>query len=206
MKLLIIDDHPIFRQALTVLLRAIRPDVAVEEAGDLPEALERAAAEAFDIVLLDLKLPGTTGVAALHTLRERLPDMPVIVVSGETYPPLVREAIEAGAMGFLPKSLPPDALAQALRDVLDGRVFLPEDAALNFAGPPPDDRLPELTARQMDVLRLVVQGKSNKAIARELGLSAQTVKSHVTGAMRALGAHNRTELVYVAARRGLRLG
>lgn len=205
MNLLVVDDHPIFRQGLRMLLRTISGELQVDEAGDTTQALEIARARPCDIVLLDLKLPGINGMAALETFRDLLPGIPVVVVSGESEPGAVREAIERGAVGFIPKSLPPERFVEALTQVLDRKIYLPAEALRPPRGAA-SGSVPELTARQMDVVRRVVLGRSNKEIARDLGLSAETVKSHLTRAMRALDASNRTELVYIAARRGLRLG
>lgn len=187
-----------------MLLQTLDGGVIVEEANDFGRALEKATSGAWDLILLDLKMPGIHGLEALVALRTNLPEVPVVVVSGEHDPTLVREAIERGAMGFIPKSMTPERLVEALGQVLDHKIFLPEDAFVTTSVRP-GDRLPELTARQMEVLRRVVQGKSNKLVARDLGVSSETVKSHLAAAMRALNANNRTELVYIAARRGLRL-
>lgn len=204
MKLLIVDDHPLFRQGLRMLLQAIDASIQVEEAGDLGQALARVAGGSYDIVLLDLRMPGAQGMTALEELRSRLPPATLVVVSGEQSPDTVRAAIDAGAIGFIPKSLAPERMVEALRCVLDRRIYLPVDAfpggAAEHASP-----LPELTERQVEVLRGVVRGKSNKSVARDLGVSSETVKSHLSAAMRALGAHNRTELVFIASQRGLRL-
>ena len=205
MNLLIVDDHPLFRQGLRMLLQTIDAALSVEETGDIDAALQKARAAAFQLILLDLRMPGTEGLAALEKLRDALPDVPVVVISGEYDSNMVREAIDRGAMGFIPKSLTPDRLVDALRHVLGLKVYLPDDAFLVASGGR-RDCLPELTARQTEVLRLVVQGKSNKLVARDMGVSAETVKSHLAAAMRALNAANRTELVYIAARRGLDLG
>jgi DNA-binding NarL/FixJ family response regulator len=202
--LLIVDDHPLFRQGLRLLLQTIDAALIIDETGDIDTALQKARAGDFQLILLDLRMPGTAGLATLERLRNTLPDVPVVVISGEYDSTVVRQTIDRGAMGFIPKSLTPDRLVDALRQVLGLKVYLPDDAFLATAGGG-SDRLPELTARQMDVLRLVVQGKSNKRVARDMGVSAETVKSHLAAAMRALNAANRTELVYIAARRGLDL-
>lgn len=204
MNLLIVDDHPLFRQGLRMLIQAMNRGAIVHEAGDFGEALEKARTSDCDLILLDLRMPGVNGLAALDALRARLPGVPLVIISGESAPALVRETVERGAMGFIPKSLTPERLVEALDQVLDRKIYLPEDALLTPADPA-GDRLPELTVRQMEVLRRVVQGKSNKRVARDLGVSSETVKSHLAAAMRALRASNRTELVYIAARRGLRL-
>lgn len=215
MNILLIDDHTLFREGLKFLLRSLDAALEIDEAGDCAKALERAAGRSYELVLLDLKMPGVNGFDALAALREAIPAAPVVVLSGEDNSGVVRAAIERGAMGFIPKSSTPEVLIQALRLVLAHGVYLPP-AVLNSAGPAASASLasqtagghatlPGLTPRQMDVLRCVIQGKSNKIIARELDLSEGTVKAHLSSVLRALGTHNRTEAVYAAAKLGLRL-
>ena len=165
-------------------------------------------------MLLDLKMPGLNGLDALAALREAAPGMPLVVLSGESDPGVVRAAIEGGAMGFIPKSSTPEVLIQALRLVLAHGVYLPPlvldaaYAALSSAPVSPRTAttvLPGLTPRQMEVLRCVIRGEPNKVIARELDLSEGTVKAHLSAVFQALGAHSRTEAVYAAAKLGLRL-
>ena len=205
MKLLIVDDHPLFRHGLRMLLETIRDDLLIDEVGEIDAALAASKAGAFELILLDLRMPGTGGLAALEALRAELPDVPVVVISGEYDANAVRSAIDRGAMGFIPKSLTPTRMVNALRQALELHVYLPDDTTLALAMPS-RDQLPELTPRQIQVLRLVVQGKSNKHVARDMGVSSETVKSHLAAAMRALNANNRTELVYAAARRGFSFG
>ncbi len=210
--ILLVDDHALFREGLKFLLRSLDAGLELDEAGDCARALERASARSYDLVLLDLKLPGVNGMDALKALREAVPSTPLVVLSGEEDPRLVREAIERGAMGFIPKSSTPEVLIQALRLVLAHGVYLPP-AVLDTpaaAAPPPhpesaEAKLPLLTERQMDVLRCVIQGKPNKVIARDLDISEGTVKAHLSSVMHALGARNRTEAVFAAAKMGLRL-
>ena len=212
MNVLLVDDHVLFREGLKFLLRSLDAALEVDEAGDCAKALERAAARSYDLVLLDLKIPGVAALEALAALRNAIPATPIVVLSGEDNPAVVRAAIEHGAMGFIPKSSTPEVLIQALRLVLARGVYLPPavlDAARAPARASPLDPgevvLPGLTPRQMDVLRCVIQGKSNKIIARELDVSEGTVKAHLSSVLRALDARNRTEAVYAAAKLGLRL-
>ena len=210
MNLLLIDDHALFREGLKFLLRSLDAALQVDEAGNCARALEHAAARSYDIVLLDLRRPGVEGLDALAALREAMPHAPLVVLSGEDNPAVVRAAIERGAMGFIPKSSTPEVLIQALRLVLAHGVYLPPTVLGATPVPAPPDAagqsvLPGLTPRQMDVLRCVIQGKSNKLIARELDVSEGTVKAHLSSVLRALDAHNRTEAVYAAAKLGLRL-
>ncbi len=209
MNVLLIDDHALFRGGLKFLLRSLDAALEVDEAGGCAKALEFAAARAYDLVLLDLKMPGVAGLDALAALRDAIPAAPLVVLSGEDNPGVVRAAIEGGAMGFIPKSSTPEVLIQALRLVLARGVYLPP-AVLNATAAPPEAAedgaaLRGLTQRQIEVLRCVIQGKSNKVIARELDVSEGTVKAHLSSVLRAFGARNRTEAVYAAAKLGLRL-
>jgi DNA-binding NarL/FixJ family response regulator len=214
--ILLVDDHVLFREGLKYLLRTLDAALDMDEAGDCAKALEHATARSYDLVLLDLKMPGVAGLDALAALRDATPSAPVVVLSGEDHPEVVRAAIERGAMGFIPKSSTPEVMIQALRLVLAHGVYLPPtvlDAPAASSTPAsaasqttaPQTRLAGLTPRQMDVLRCVIQGKSNKIIARELDVSEGTVKAHLSSVLHALGTHNRTEAVYAAAKLGLRL-
>jgi DNA-binding NarL/FixJ family response regulator len=216
MKILLIDDHALFREGLKFLLRSLDAALEVDEAGNCAKALEHAAARSYDLVLLDLKMPGVEGLDALAALREAIPGVPLVVISGEDNPGVVRAAIERGAMGFIPKSSTPEVLVQALRLVLAHGVYLPptvlDAAAVTTPAPAVDSQGPAgqatslgLTVRQVDVLRCVIQGKPNKIIARELDISEGTVKAHLSSVLRAFGVRNRTEAVYAAAKLGLRL-
>jgi DNA-binding NarL/FixJ family response regulator len=211
MRVLLVDDHALFREGLKFLLRSLDSALEIDEASDCARALEKTAATRYDLVLLDLKMPGRHGLDALASLRESLSGAPVVVLSGEDDADTVRAAIEGGAMGFIPKSSTPEVLIQALRLVLAKSVYLP---AAVLHGPPPTAAEPGpgrpgaltgLTRRQMEVLRGVIHGQPNKTIARELDLSEATVKAHLSSVLRALGARNRTEAVYAAAKLGLRL-
>ena len=203
------------------LLGSFDADLRLDEAGNAAQALELVAAHRYDLVLLDLRMPGLDGMDALAALRAAVPGTPLVVLSAEDDPAVVRAAIEGGAMGFIPKSSTPEVLIQALRLVLAQGVYLPPavlDTAYSVPAPAPapapssaeaapgDGSLPSLTPRQMDVLRRVIRGKPNKVIARELQVSEGTVKAHLSAVFLALGAHNRTEAVYAAAKLGLRLG
>jgi DNA-binding NarL/FixJ family response regulator len=205
MRILLIDDHALFRGGVKYLLRGLDDGVETDEAGDCGQALEKLGAGSYDLVLLDLKLPGVNGIDALASLRDAAPGTPVIVLSGEDDPEVVRASIERGAMGFIPKSSTPEVMIQALRLVLTRGVYLPP-TALDAVPARVATALPGLTPRQMDVMRCVIRGMPNKVIAREIDVSEATVKAHLTAVFHALGARNRTEAVYVAAKLGIRLG
>jgi DNA-binding NarL/FixJ family response regulator len=216
MNLLLIDDHALFREGLKFLLRSLDEALVIEEAANCAAALERAAARTYDLVLLDLNMPDAGGLDALAAFRNALPAAPVVVLSGEDNPNVIRRAIESGAMGFIPKSSTPEVMIQALRLVLARGIYLPPKVL--DAGPidsaatcstaqtnSADVAALGLTGRQIDVLRCVIQGKPNKIIARELDVSEGTVKAHLSSVLRTFGVRNRTEAVYAAAKMGLRL-
>jgi DNA-binding NarL/FixJ family response regulator len=217
MKILLIDDHPLLRGGMRYLLRSLDADLEMDEASDATQALDLVSKRQYDLVLLDLKMPGLNGMDALSALRTAIPGTPLVVLSGEEDPAMVRAAIDGGAMGFIPKSSTPEVLVQALRLVLAQGVYLPAtvldpsySAPASTSSSVPastgGSMLPGLTPRQMDVLRCVIKGKPNKVIARELDVSEGTVKAHLSAVFLGLGVHNRTEAVYAAAKLGLRLG
>jgi DNA-binding NarL/FixJ family response regulator len=216
-KILIIDDHPLILEALRHVLRALDPAIEVLEARDTSEALALAKAHTdIDLTLLDLGLPGKRGLDALHELRSEKPDLPVVVLSATEDPETVLGAVDAGAMGFISKGSRNDVLVNALRIVLSGAVYLPPQllqhrsiaAGEREATVHPSSltyRDVGLTDRQAEVLSLLIQGKSNKLICRELGLAEGTVKIHVTAILKALNVVNRTQAVVAVSRLGLRL-
>ena len=209
MNILLVDDHELFRSGLRLLLTDFAPNASFYEAGACRD-VEGLTAIAFDLVLMDFHMPGVGGLEALARVREWLPDAPVVVVSGDETPSVIRSTIEAGAAGYIPKSSSHPVMVAALRLVLAGGVYLPVTAlsTLPDAVEPPSAKSEprgndELTERQMQVLKRAIRGLGNKSIARELNLSEATVKVHLSSAFRALGVHNRTEAVYEAARRGI---
>lgn len=212
MHVLLIDDHALFRRGLRLLLADLHAAIEFTEADDC------ACASALvdlkpDLVLLDLHMPGSRGLDALAFAKSAFESAALVVLSGEDDPPLIRQAIESGAAGFVPKSSTPEVLKSALRLILAGGVYLPPHALRGLAAPGATAAEParrsagplagRLSERQHEVLRRAIQGKSNKLIARELRVSEGTVKAHLSASFRALGVGNRTEAVYAAARFGL---
>lgn len=204
MKVLLVDDHTLFREGLALLLALVDDHVQVLHASTLQQA-EAALPLQPDLVLLDLALPGVRGLDGLHAMRRMTEDIPVVVLSGTEDPATMRACVDAGAMGYIPKTAGSAHMQAALRLVLAGEVAMPQaaEAAAPTARADPG-RLLGLTPRQLDVLRGLVRGKTNKAIARDLGIHADTVKSHVTAVLQALGARNRTEAVYAVRNLSLR--
>ena len=206
MKLLIVDDHAIVREGLAALLRQLGPDTVVLQAFDAAQGLGLVDVHAdLDVVLLDLTLPGMGGLPAIQAFGARRPGLPVIVLSSTEAPATVRQALAAGALGYVPKSANPQTLLSAVRLVLAGDVYIPPLVLAEPRAAATDSAEPgmQLTPRQRDVLKLLAAGLSNKAIGRELGLSDKTVKAHITAVFRALNVVNRTQAATIAQRSGL---
>jgi DNA-binding NarL/FixJ family response regulator len=217
LKVLVIDDHPLVQEGVSAALESLADKVTVMAARDAEQGLALAAENPdLDLVLLDLALPGMSGFNLIGKLHERLPSLPVVVLSALEDPENVRHAINAGAMGFVPKSAATRVLIEVLQQVLEGNVTVPlalqsvgqsvspaplPGGANSSATTEPDVAL--LTLRQLEVLSRVCQGKTNKQIATELGLSEKTVKAHVTAIFKVLGVVNRTQAVLVARRVGM---
>jgi DNA-binding NarL/FixJ family response regulator len=217
LKVLVVDDHPLIREALRQVLRALNKDIDLLEAGSGPEALAAANRnDGIDFILLDLALPGADGFAVLRELRERHPSFPVVVLSASDHAEVVMRALDAGAMGFIPKTSSNEVLLGALRLVLSGGVYLPAEVLRHTPAPVLVSKSAMaaaevgyrdlgLTERQAQVLALVVQGKPNKIICRELNVAEGTVKIHVTAILKALGVTNRTQAVIAVGKLGLKL-
>jgi DNA-binding NarL/FixJ family response regulator len=220
-KILIVDDHPLIREALRHVLAVLDADIALIEAQNFAEGLAAAADNPnLDLILLDLGLPDADGIEALSELRRRYPAVPTVVLSASEYPATVMRAIEAGAMGF-PKTTSSHLLLNALCLVLSGGVYLPTEVLRQHQGTPEQalrlaveasdggkmltPREIGLTGRQADVLALLVQGKSNKLICRELDVAEGTVKIHMTAILKALNVTNRTQAVIAVGKLGLQL-
>lgn len=204
-RVLIADDHPLYRAALQTILPRACSGAHVAEAACQDEVMNQVASDSdFDLIVLDLNLPGATGLSCLRYVHDAAPLTPIIVVSGNDDPATMSEARLAGAAGYVPKSAPGDVLVHAIRLVMAGGTYLPAAAALRHSmslGSTPADPIGEpLTSRQLRVLRLLTQGLSNKQIARDLEISEITVKAHVSAIFRKLGVSNRTQAANAARR------
>jgi len=205
-EILLVDDHALFREGISLLLRNEFPEWRVHHAGNLAEAASLLAREPrIGLVLLDLALPDSAGLAGLARLRA-LASMPrYVVMSSSEGQDLVESAIENGAAGFIPKSSQAGAMMTAMRIVLDGGVYLPAHSHPAASSLASANAALDISPRQADVLRLLVEAKSTKLISRELSISEATVKTHLAMIYRKLGAASRTQAVVAVARMGLRL-
>ena len=206
-RFLIVDDHPLFREALSSALRLVEAEADIYEATSIEGALDVLDAhDDFELALLDLSLPGTTGFSGLIRLRTSRPKLPILVVSGHEDPAVVREALSLGIAGYVPKSTSKKRLAEAIAKALAGDVYEPElpGAAPVVTAPSEESRilqrLRDLTPQQLAVLELVREGRQNKAIAYELKLAETTVKAHVSEVLRKLGVVSRTQAVIEVAK------
>jgi len=203
MKILLVDDHQLVRAGLVLVLKQMEEGVELLEAGTGREAIEMAnAAPDLDLILMDLDLPEGSGLEALTAINAKTPAMPVVILSAMEDQTMVSRAMELGARGFIPKSASGDVMLNSLRLVLSGGVCLPPGYGDVARGEVNSD-IPNLTQRQLEVLRLMAQGNSNKEIARQLGISENTVRVHISAIISAMDATNRTEAAYSAMRLGL---
>jgi len=216
LKVLVIDDHPLVQEGVAAALESLGHEVNVISAADCEQGLAAAAANPnIDLVLLDLALPGLSGLGVIGALHQRFPSLPVVVLSALEDAENVRSAIGAGAMGFVPKSAQTHVLIEVLQQVLEGNVSVPSSlggvnaspgvaaATPGAVGAASEPDVAAMTVRQLEVLSRLCQGKTNKQIAMDLGLSEKTVKAHVTAIFKILGVVNRTQAVLVARRIGM---
>lgn len=200
-KVLLVDDHPVVRQGLRTFLDVQEDITVVGEAADGASGVAAAEELRPDVVLLDLRMPGSDGLSALHGLREHGNPAKVLVITSFTEPAAVLPAVRAGAAGYVYKDVDPPALAAAIRSVHAGHVLLHPDVVRQLAA---SESVPSrLTPREREVLALVARGRSNREIARDLSLSEKTVKTHVSAILTKLGVQDRTQAALQAVRSGL---
>jgi DNA-binding NarL/FixJ family response regulator len=207
MDVLVVDDHPIIHETLGAVVRSVAPEAQIHSEMDLGNALSRARQlKKLELVLLDLALPGCSGIEALERFLKVMPRVRVVVISATEDPDSVRAALDAGAAGYLPKTSQPKVMAEALRLILAGGTYVPPQAggAVPPAKPPPTLADLGITERQADVLKQLVKGLPNSEIARVLNISENTVKQHAHAAYRALGVSSRTEAIVVLAKMGIK--
>jgi DNA-binding NarL/FixJ family response regulator len=209
MKTLLADDHPLMREGVRHVLAQLEPPVEILDAHDYPSLFAQTALHPdLDLALVDLNMPGFVGTQGIAQYRNRFPDIPLVVISASESARDIRSALDAGALGYIPKAASSETMLAALRQVLAGDLYLPaclgrDQDGLHTVAPESFEALQAtgLTARQLEVARLLAQGCANKAIAGMLSMSESTVKVHVAAIFRALGVTNRTEAVLAIQRR-----
>jgi DNA-binding NarL/FixJ family response regulator len=203
MKTLLADDHPLMREGIRQVLSQLGPSVEIVDAHDYPSLFAQTARHPdLDLSLVDLNMPGFIGMQGISQYRSHHPDIPLVVLSASESPHVIRSVLEAGALGYIPKSTPAAGMLAALRQILAGNLFVPDCLGQSgsdpHSAPPPDLealRNRGLTARQLDVAHLLAQGCANKVIGGLLSMSENTVKVHMAAIFRALGVTNRTSAV-----------
>ncbi|MDH5489413.1 MAG: response regulator transcription factor [Rhodospirillaceae bacterium] len=204
MRILIADDHKLFRAGLVLVLKQLGDDLEISEAGTGAEAIEIATTEPTpELILMDLDLPGTNGLEALSAINAVKADIPIVILSAMEDQVTISRAMELGARGYIPKSASGDVMINSLKLVISGGVCMPLGFSENGDKNKTDASTPNLTRRQLEVLRLMATGNSNKEIAHDLGISENTVRVHISAIITALDATNRTEAAYSAMRIGL---
>lgn len=210
MRIIIVDDHPLFIDGIRHIIKALDDNVDLIEANSAKEALlllEKSSN--IDLILLDLHMPDLDGLSMINHRRIQGACVPLVVISGDDDPKTINSVINSGVMGFIPKSYSGKKLLNALRTVISGEIYIPEstiDYSYNNSHhnhSKLDSSTLEITKRQLQVLGLLASGYSNKQISSILFLTENTVKSHVSALLRALDASNRTECVIIARSKGL---
>lgn len=227
MRVLLIDDHALLRAGVALLLKQVRPDIEVVEAGTMAEGLEEARRQSLNMVFLDLDLPDGNGFDALQQMKVDRPSLPVVIMSAQDDPAIIDRAIELHAMGFVPKSQNPEVLFAALQAALAGGVFLPASIVDRGDLTPPSAAWPYsrhdpggsglvnqvttafdlgLTPREFDTLKWVVLGYPTKTIAQKMGVEDITIRKYVSSLLAHFNVRRRTELIVYVAKSGIRLG
>jgi DNA-binding NarL/FixJ family response regulator len=199
-KVLVVDDHPLMRVGIAAIINARADMITVAQAGDGEEAVELFEQHRPDVTLMDLRLPRMSGVNTIQTIRSRHEQARFVVLTTYEGDEDIHQALAAGAQGYMIKGMPHDALIEALRRVHAGGRFLPRPVKQALASRNPNS---DLSSRERQVLALLADGKSNKDIAGELGITEATVKCHVSAILMRLGVSDRTQAVVVALQRGL---
>lgn len=208
MKILLVDDHFVVREGIAALLRGLLPEADVVEAGDGEEALQAVQREIPALVILDIGLPGISGLEVTRRLRQRLPQLRVLFFSMHDELPLVRQALDAGAAGYVTKGAAPAVLLEAVRRVLAGQLYIEQPLATRLACQPRgleagDPRLHGLTRREFDIFVMLARGLPARQVAEHLCVSAKTVSNHVTLLKQKLQVSSHAELVHLAIDSGV---
>jgi len=203
MNILLVDDHAVVRQGYASLLRALLPAVEVREAASGEEALSRVQEAVPHLVIMDVGLPGISGLETTRRLRQRLPQLRVLFFSMHDELPLVRQALDAGAAGYLTKSCAPEVLIEAVRRILDGHASIEQALATELAYSPSDQRLQGMTPRELEIFLMLAKGTPTRAIADQLNISSKTVSNHLTLLKSKLQVSSHAELVHLGIDMGV---
>lgn len=204
-RVILVDDHTMVRRGLATFLKAFDDLVLAGEAGSGEEAIQLCGESLPDVVLMDMVMPDMDGATATRAIRQQFPQVQVIALTSFKEGELIRNALEAGAIGYLLKDVSADELVQAIRAAHAGRATLSPEAAQSLVQSviqPPDPGF-DLTDREREVLTLMIEGLNNTQIAGSLGVSPSTIKSHVSNILSKFGVASRTEAVTLALRHGL---
>jgi len=203
MKILIVDDHALFREGLCYVLKSLEAQVSILEASNYDSALQCVSENPdIDLILLDLHLPGKNGFAILSALIQQYPALPVVIISASNQHSDIQRTIDAGAMGYIPKDTTSAVMLNALRLILSGGIYVPQSLP-HQNSQTSDNNASNLTPRQLQVLALLTQGDSNKEIAFKIDIAEATVKMHITSILKTLGVSNRTQAALAAEKMGL---
>ncbi|OPA88953.1 DNA-binding response regulator [Pseudomonas fluorescens] len=203
MNILLVDDHAVVRQGYASLLRALLPAIEVREAASGEEALSRVQEAVPNLVIMDFGLPGISGLETTRRLRQRLPQLRVLFFSMHDELPLVRQALDAGASGYLTKSSAPEVLIEAVRRILDGHAYIEQVLATELAYTPSDQRLQGMTPRELEIFLMLARGTPTRMIADRLNISSKTVSNHLTLLKSKLQVSSHAELVHVGIDMGV---
>lgn len=204
MKILIVDDHALFRDGLSLVLQSLEYEVSILEAPNCDMAIQLVSEHSdLDLVLLDLNMPGKDSFEVLEMFTKSYPATPVVIISASTQREDIRRALDTGAVGFIGKDTTSAVMLNALRLIFSGGVYTPPGMAEPQVSTQNTDNHLELTPRQLQVLALLVKGGSNKLIASELSIAEATVKMHITSILKSLGVTSRTQAVLAIEKQGL---
>jgi DNA-binding NarL/FixJ family response regulator len=198
-RILCVDDHPVFRKGITAIIASETNMTLVAEASSGEQAIKLFRQHHPDVILMDLRLPGMSGIDAMIAIRGEFPEARIIILSTFEGDAEVQRALRAGARAYILKTMPPEEMVQTIRHVCAGKVHVPPEVATNLAGHYAED---SLTAREVEVLQHVANGQKNRDIAEKLFISEHTVKAHLKSILEKLGADDRTGAVAIGLRRG----
>jgi DNA-binding NarL/FixJ family response regulator len=204
MKILIVDDHALFREGLCYVLYALEDSVTILEASNFDLAVQHVSENPdLDLVLLDLNMPGKDGFAALTYFTNTFSALPVVILSASQMRSDMQRSLDSGAMGFIPKDTTSEVMLNALRLIFSGGIYVPPNMAQQPIENHNNNSASPLTPRQLQVLEMLVQGHSNKVIAYDMDLAEATVKMHITSIFKSLGVSNRTQAALAAEKLGI---